>query len=99
MTVEEVARVCKVHPMTVRRHIAQGRLRATRVGRSVRVRQEDFGEYLGRPAESGIPAGKTGILKDDDPFWELEGIIDDPAAADLSENKHKYLADAYTPKP
>jgi excisionase family DNA binding protein len=40
LTVNEVAERLRIHPITVRRHIKSGRLRATRVGRSVRVPEE-----------------------------------------------------------
>lgn len=49
LTVAEVAERLRVHPITVRRHIKSGRLRAVRVGRSVRVRESDV-EALLKPA-------------------------------------------------
>ncbi|SRR6266540_1740956 len=42
LTVDEVAKRLRLHPITVRRHIRSGRLPATRIGRSVRVREEDI---------------------------------------------------------
>jgi excisionase family DNA binding protein len=42
LTVAEVAERLRIHPMTVRRHIKSGKLRATRVGRSVRVPEESL---------------------------------------------------------
>ena len=50
LTVNEVAERLKVHPITVRRHIKAGRLRALRAGRSIRVRASDLEAFL-RPAE------------------------------------------------
>ena len=41
MTVAEVARLCRVHEITVRRHIRQGRLHAVRVGRAIRIKPEE----------------------------------------------------------
>ena len=41
LTVAEVAERLRLHPITVRRHIKAGRLRAVRVGRAVRVRESD----------------------------------------------------------
>lgn len=42
LTVDEVARRLRLHPITVRRHIKSGRLPATRIGRSVRLREDDI---------------------------------------------------------
>jgi len=43
LTVDEVARRLRLHPITIRRHIKSGRLPATRIGRSIRVKEEDIG--------------------------------------------------------
>ena len=37
MTIQEAADALRVKPITVRRYIAKGRLKAVRVGRAVRV--------------------------------------------------------------
>ena len=47
LTVNDVAERLQVHPITVRRHIKAGKLRAVRVGRSVRIREAALEEYLG----------------------------------------------------
>jgi len=47
LTVNEVAERLRVHPITVRRHIKAGKLRAVRVGRAVRVRESDVEEFMG----------------------------------------------------
>lgn len=41
LTVEEVARRLKISKATVRRHIREGRLRAAKIGRVVRISPED----------------------------------------------------------
>ncbi len=46
LTVREVAQRLRVHPITVRRHIKAGRLRAVRIGRAVRVREADLAVLL-----------------------------------------------------
>jgi excisionase family DNA binding protein len=43
LTVKEVAERLRLHPITVRRLIASGRLSAVRIGRAVRVRDRDVG--------------------------------------------------------
>ncbi len=55
LTVPEVAERLRVHPITVRRHIKAGRLRAVRFGRSVRVRASDLEAFL-RPENA--PSGR-----------------------------------------
>lgn len=46
LTVQEVADLMRVSSMTVYRLIKSGEMRAVRVGRSFRVRQEDVDQYL-----------------------------------------------------
>lgn len=46
LTVDEVARRLRLHHMTVRRQIRSGRLRAVRIGRSIRVREEDLEAFM-----------------------------------------------------
>ncbi len=53
LTVEEVAAEVRVSKMTVYRMIHSGELRAVRIGRSFRVRREDWDDYLRREAQSG----------------------------------------------
>ena len=50
LTVREVAARMRVSNMTVYRLIQAGDLRATRVGRSYRLRQGDVESYLSRSA-------------------------------------------------
>ncbi len=54
LTVPEVAERLRVHPITVRRHIKTGRLRAVRIGRAVRVREADLQEYMRPEIAPGI---------------------------------------------
>lgn len=46
LTVAEVANVIRVSRMTVYRLIRRGQLKAIRVGRNYRVREDDLGRYL-----------------------------------------------------
>jgi excisionase family DNA binding protein len=57
LSVEEIARMLGLHEMTVRRHINQGRLKAIRVGRKVRIRKEDLEEFL---RASNLPKEEEG---------------------------------------
>jgi excisionase family DNA binding protein len=103
LTVDETARLLKVTQITVRRFIAEGRLPAVRVGRAVRVRREALDQLLkpvepqpnGRPARPGVRGRR---FTRNDALFNIVGIADDPSdpTPDVSENKLKYLAEAYT---
>ena len=53
LTVAEVATLMRVSRMTVYRLIRRGQLKAIRVGRNYRVRENDLSEYLEAQAVSG----------------------------------------------
>jgi hypothetical protein len=79
----------------------QGRLLRGR-GRDLAVLMPLQGSEPEATAKPGAKAPrrrrKTGIITRDDPFWGLVGI-GDSGLGDVSANKHKYLAEAYAPKP
>ena len=52
-TLEESAKLLKLHPQTLRRWIRQGRLRAKRFGKQFRLRLEDI-ERAAQPAFSAV---------------------------------------------
>ncbi len=54
LTVGEVADVMRVSRMTVYRLIRRGQLKAIRVGRNYRVREDDLNEYLEEQAVTGL---------------------------------------------
>ncbi len=98
LTVREAAQLLKVSAVTVRRRIADGSLRALRVGKGVRVRRESVDQFV-KPIEPSVrertrgPRGRP--TSAGDPLWKLVGIADSVGPGDVSENKHRYLADAY----
>ena len=51
LTIKEAAAFLRVSPITVRRRIAGGQLRAVRVGKGIRIPREALDEFL-RPAAS-----------------------------------------------
>ena len=59
LTVDDIARILKLNPQTVRNWIDQGFLHAIRIGRRVRVRRSEFDRlieesYIGaKPVSSG----------------------------------------------
>ena len=48
-TVEEVARIVKMHPRTIRRYIEKGQIRAERIGGSWRISEEALAEMFDAP--------------------------------------------------
>jgi excisionase family DNA binding protein len=54
LTVAEVATVMRVSRMTVYRLIRRGQLKAIRVGRNYRVREDDLNEYLEAQAVGNV---------------------------------------------
>lgn len=98
LTVVEAAQVLKVSAVTVRRRIADGSLKALKVGKGVRVRRESVDQFA-KPITPAVreriqgPRGRP--TSADDPLWRLVGIADSAGPGDVSENKHRYLADAY----
>ncbi len=103
LTVEEIARTCRLHEMTIRRHIAEGKLKAVRVGKGVRVRQEDFEAYITPATISSKPGGRGRRATDKpltkkDAIFGLVGIVNVPLAADLSGNKYAAFDEAFSAK-
>jgi excisionase family DNA binding protein len=97
-TVQETARMLKVSPLTVRRYIADGRLPAVKVGRSVRVRKEVLDQFI-KPIEPKARKGRSAArgrpTSAEDPIWNIVGIARSGGPGDVAENKYKYLAEAY----
>lgn len=46
MTVDEVAKSLQLHPLTIRRWIAEGKLKAVKLGRSYRIHPDAFASLL-----------------------------------------------------
>lgn len=97
LTIKEVATAYRVHEMTVRRHIATGRLRAVRVGRGMRVRRDEMESYLEAQEVSRSDDELAGalLLASDDALFGLVGAVASEAAAGLSGNKYAALGEAY----
>jgi len=87
LTVADVAELWRVSPSTVRRMIRDGRLRAVRVGRSLRVSRTD----LARAPEEA-PEGRPFTF--DDPLWDIVGAFESNDGW-VSGDKHRALAEAY----
>jgi excisionase family DNA binding protein len=91
LTVKEVAEMCRVHEVTIRRHIRDGRLPVLRAGRALRVRRSDVERFLS-PVPEGVDPKKWGLpMLADDPLWAIIGMGDSGGPGDVSANKYKYL--------
>lgn len=94
-TIQEVAQMMRVSPMTIRRRIKEGELAAVRVGRKVRVPKQAL-DQLPKPIEpksTKQPSIKGKPLTFDDPLWKLVGAATEAKPTDSSK-KHEYLAEA-----
>ena len=97
LTVREAAGELRISPMTVRRYIAAGKLRAVRAGRAVRIERSALDQFLTpmRLDDVTVTESASRPLSFDAPIWKLVGIIDDDGPTDASTNHDKYLAAAY----
>ena len=100
LTGNEAADQLRISPMTVRRHIAAGRLRALRIGRSIRISREAIERFAvpvaveesrGQGADESQPRPFTL----DDPLWGIVGMMKD-GPPDLSAEHDRYLAESYS---
>jgi len=99
LTIHEAAQMLKVNPITIRRYIADGRLAAVRVGKRIRVRKDSLERFI-QPVEPKIGQRQASVRRGkptnaEDPLWHIVGIGHSKGPTDVSENKHKYLAEAY----
>lgn len=99
LTIQETADLLRVSPVTVRRYISARRLPAVRLaGKGVRVRKEDVESLptpVGEDSEPQLPPRLKGKpTSESDPLWSIVGIAAS-GRSDVSENKYKYLAEAY----
>lgn len=96
LTVQEVAQIMRVSPITIRRHIQSGELSAVRVGRQVRISKQAVNK-IAKPIKPKVSKNKPLItgrpLTFDDPLWRLVGIARSAKPTDSSK-KHEYLAEA-----
>lgn len=81
LNVKQAAFILKVHPLTIRRYIKEGRLKAIRAGGNVRIKESHLLEFNKdfSPREE-VPKSPFKIKKEtaktftnDDPFLRLKG--------------------------
>ena len=62
LTVEAAAAILQMHPKTVLRHIREGRLRATKLGKQYRLLRSDLNAFAGASAPGARQARVTSIV-------------------------------------
>lgn len=80
LNIKQVAFILKVHPLTVRRYIKEGKLKAVRAGGNVRIKESQLLEFnkeltLVPSKKQIIKAGlnPAKIFNLDDPLFRLKG--------------------------
>lgn len=71
-TVNQAAIALKVHPLTIRRHIKEGKLKAFRAGGNIRIALPDLKAFI----QSFVP--RTRSLKEHHSSTEANFSLDDP---------------------
>jgi excisionase family DNA binding protein len=80
MNVKQAAFILKVHPLTIRRYIKEGKLKAVRAGGNVRIKESSLADF--NKDFSSIPSKKqiiknrlnpAKIFTSDDPLFRLKG--------------------------
>lgn len=64
MTVDAAAGLLQLHPKTVLRHIREGRLRATRLGKQYRILRSDLHAFAGSSRPARVRAARATTIVD-----------------------------------
>ena len=64
LTVEAAAAILQMHPKTVLRHIREGRLRATKLGKQYRILRSDLNAFAGVSAPDGACQARVTSIVD-----------------------------------
>lgn len=81
LNVNQVAFILKVHPLTVRRYLRDGKLKAVMIGGNVRIKESQLQEFSkefapGARKHQEIPGEtKIKVFTADDPLFQLKGRI------------------------
>lgn len=79
LTVRQVAFILKIHHLTVRRYIKEGKIKAARIGGNVRIKesalQESSKEFSTNPRASVFRnRSQVKVFSEYDPFLKLKGV-------------------------
>lgn len=78
LTVEDVANRLDLHTRTIHRYIREGRLKATRIGKSYRITEADLRELTGEPEVAQQPSVGP-VYASASSILELDGLAKDDA--------------------
>lgn len=78
LTVNQTAIILKVHPLTVRRYIREGKISAVKVAGNIRISNSSIDSFIQDllPTDYGIHRSKTTKFEPfglDDPIFRLKG--------------------------
>lgn len=102
-TIQEVAELLKVHFHTVRKLLRQGDLKSFRVGSQIRIARQELEDYICRQKRAlkvqEIETYLAALPTADQLNWEGAIDLGVSGASDVSSDKHRYLAEAFRPRP
>lgn len=81
LNVNQVAFILKVHPLTVRRYLRDGKLKAVMIGGNVRIKESQLQEFSKefspgvRNPHNKAEVNKTKVFTVDDPLFQLKGRV------------------------
>jgi excisionase family DNA binding protein len=78
LSVNQVAYILKVHPLTVRRYIKEERLKAIKSGGNIRIKESDLSEFNKDYTPNKIRTKNTDqptfqTFSESDPLFQLQG--------------------------
>lgn len=79
--ITQTAFILKVHPLTIRRYIKEGKLKAIKIGGNIRIKESDLQEFNkdfvpNKPVFKSLSKKKGTPIKvftELDPFFQLQG--------------------------